>query len=221
MTQGMSREHLRLLEIDPLELRDPSLFPGYRPVEAETSAPADEAAGSAPEPEGTRCECSDRPRIDGEGNPHADWLFVGEAPGAEEEREGRPFVGPSGKLLDSMLAALGLQRSEVFVTNAVRCRPPENRKPQVEEIEACRPALDEEIARVRPRVIVVLGEVAARSLGLQGSVGDMRGQPHQPDGVPAPVVVSYHPAYLRRMPAAKRDAWHDLLLARGLLARAA
>lgn len=221
MTQGMSREHLRLLEIDPLEMRDPSLFPGYRSVETENAAPADDAADDAPASGQAPCQCSDGPRIDGEGNPHADWLFVGEAPGAEEERDGRPFVGPSGKLLDNMLAALGLKRSQVFVTNAVRCRPPENRRPQVEEIEACRPALEEEIARVQPRVIVALGEAAARSLGLHGSVGDLRGQPQQSDGVPVPVVVTYHPAYLRRMPAAKRDAWHDLLLARGLLTRAA
>jgi DNA polymerase len=152
----------------------------------------------------------------GVGDPDADWLFIGEAPGAEEDRRGEPFVGPAGQLLDNMLAALALERGrKVYIANILKCRPPGNRDPKPEEAKACRGFLDRQIALIRPRVIVALGRVAAQNLLASSEpLGRLRDRQHSYQGIP--LVVTYHPAYLLRSPGEKARAWRDLLRARGL-----
>jgi DNA polymerase len=150
----------------------------------------------------------------GVGDRNADWLFVGEGPGAEEDARGEPFVGQAGKLLDNMLAAIGLRRGEdVYIANAVKCRPPENRTPTPEETALCRPYLERQIELLRPRLIVALGRPAAQTL-LQDDVkiGAARGKLHDYRGIP--LIVSYHPAYLLRTPQDKARAWEDLCFMR-------
>jgi uracil-DNA glycosylase len=156
----------------------------------------------------------------GVGAENAPWLFVGEGPGAEEDAQGDPFVGPAGKLLDGMLAAIGCQRGrEVYIANVVKCRPPGNRNPTAEEAAACAPFLDRQIELVAPKLIVALGKVAAaRLLGTDASIAAMRGKVHHYRGIP--VVVTYHPAYLLRSLTEKAKAWEDLLFARRTLAAA-
>jgi len=155
----------------------------------------------------------------GVGDPEADWLFIGEAPGAEEDRLGEPFVGRAGQLLDNMLAALDLARGEnVYIANILKCRPPGNRDPRTEEAAACRPFLDRQIALIAPRVVVALGRVAAQALlDTDAPLGRLRGAAHAYGGIP--LVVTYHPAYLLRSPADKAKAWTDLLRARALMLR--
>jgi uracil-DNA glycosylase len=155
----------------------------------------------------------------GVGDPDADWLFIGEAPGAEEDRRGEPFVGRAGQLLDNMLAALGLRRgANVYIANVLKCRPPGNRDPKVEEAAACRAFLDRQIALIRPRVIVALGRVSAQSLlASDAPLGRLRCGDHRYADIP--LVVTYHPAYLLRSPAEKARAWTDLLRARSLVHR--
>lgn len=150
----------------------------------------------------------------GVGDRAADWLFVGEGPGAEEDQRGEPFVGQAGKLLDSMLAAIGLKRGEdVYIANAVKCRPPDNRTPAPEEAAACRPYLERQIELIQPRLIVALGRPAAQTL-LQAEVkiGAARGKLHDYRGIP--LIVTYHPAYLLRTLLDKAKAWEDLCFMR-------
>lgn len=150
----------------------------------------------------------------GVGDRHADWLFVGEGPGVEEDEKGEPFVGQAGKLLDSMLAAIGLRRGEdVYIANAVKCRPPQNRTPEADEIAVCRPYLERQIALLQPKLIVALGRPAAQSL-LQSEVriASARGRVHDCHGIP--LIVTYHPAYLLRTLMDKAKAWEDLCLMR-------
>lgn len=150
----------------------------------------------------------------GVGNRQADWLIIGEAPGAEEDRKGEPFVGRAGKLLDAMLEAIGQSRAEVYIANVVKCRPPENRDPRPEEAASCAPFLDRQIALLAPRVILAVGRVAAqRLLGTDTPVGRLRGRVHCYGATGIPLVVTWHPAYLLRRPDAKADAWRDLVLA--------
>lgn len=155
--------------------------------------------------------------VPGVGTLGAKWLFVGEAPGAEEDAKGEPFVGAAGKLLDNMLAALGLSRDEdVFIANVLKCRPPGNRAPEPAETEACRPYLDRQIELVTPALIVALGKSAACTLlGVDAPVSSLRRRVHRYGNTP--LVVSYHPAYLLRTPADKSKAWEDLLFARKTL----
>ncbi|HEX5538549.1 MAG TPA: uracil-DNA glycosylase [Methylophilaceae bacterium] len=150
----------------------------------------------------------------GVGDQDADWLFVGEAPGAEEDRKGEPFVGQAGKLLDNMLAAIGLKRGDnVYIANVLKCRPPDNRDPHGEEVMQCDPYLKRQVDLIQPKLIVALGKFAAQSLlNSKSSIGAMRGTLHDYNGVP--VIVTYHPAYLLRSPAEKAKAWEDLCYAR-------
>lgn len=151
----------------------------------------------------------------GVGNTDADWMIIGEAPGAEEDRQGEPFVGRAGKLLDQMLLAIGQSRDKVFIANILKCRPPNNRDPQPDEAAACRDYLERQIALVQPRIVLAVGRIAAQNLlGSDEPVGRMRGRAHELDGIP--LVVTYHPAYLLRSPSQKRKAWSDLCLARRL-----
>lgn len=154
----------------------------------------------------------------GTGERKARLMVIGEAPGAEEDRRGEPFVGRAGQLLNSMLAAAGFERSEVYIANVLKCRPPDNRDPGAQEAARCLPYLRRQIELVGPAVILCVGRIAAqRLLGREESLARMRGQVHTFGGVP--VVVTYHPAYLLRSPTEKRKAWIDLKLVLGVLAR--
>ncbi|MCX9157094.1 uracil-DNA glycosylase [Niveibacterium sp. 24ML] len=155
--------------------------------------------------------------VAGVGGHAAEWLIVGEAPGAEEDAKGEPFVGQAGKLLDAMLAALGLVRGAgVYITNAVKCRPPNNRTPEPDEIDACFPYLRRQIELIKPRIIVALGRPAAQALLKQEvRIGAARGKLFRFDAIP--VVVTYHPAYLLRNPEEKFKAWEDFCFAREAL----
>ncbi len=157
----------------------------------------------------------------GVGATDAQWLFVGEAPGADEDAKGEPFVGQAGRLLDSMLAALGLARGKgVYIANVLKCRPPNNRTPEPHEVEACLPYLDRQIELIRPPLIVALGKSAATALlGADATIASLRGRIHRYRDVP--LVVTYHPAYLLRNLPDKAKAWEDLLLARRTMAKLA
>ncbi|MHB8549751.1 MAG: uracil-DNA glycosylase [Acidiferrobacterales bacterium] len=152
----------------------------------------------------------------GTGNRHARWMFIGEAPGSEEDRQGEPFVGRAGQLLNAMLFATGLGREEVYIANVLKCRPPNNRDPQPDEVQHCEPYLVRQIELIQPQMIVALGRHAAHSLlRTELALGKLRGQLLHYHGIP--LIVTYHPAYLLRNPADKRKAWEDLCLARRLM----
>jgi uracil-DNA glycosylase family 4 len=155
--------------------------------------------------------------VPGVGDVNAQWLFVGEAPGADEDTRGEPFVGQAGRLLDNMLAALGLARGKnVYIANVLKCRPPNNRTPTPLESDACRPYLDRQIELIAPKIIVALGKSAATTLlNVDASIASLRGRVHRYCGVP--LVVTYHPAYLLRNLPDKAKAWEDLVFARRTL----
>jgi uracil-DNA glycosylase len=154
--------------------------------------------------------------VPGEGNPHADFMCVGEAPGAQEDATGRPFYGQAGQLLTKILQAVNLSREEVFILNVLKHRPPGNRNPLPEEVSACRPYLVRQVELVAPKVILALGTFAAQSLlETKLSIGKLRGSVHRYHGIP--VIVTYHPAALLRNPAWKRPTWEDVQLARRIL----
>ena len=163
----------------------------------------------------TRCPlCETRTQtVFGVGNPDADWMIIGEAPGAEEDRRGEPFVGRAGKLLDEMLKAVGQGRDRAFIANILKCRPPNNRDPKPEESAACRGYLERQIELVDPKIILAVGRIAAQLLlETDAPVGRLRGSIHRLGNIP--LVVTYHPAYLLRSPTQKRKAWDDLCLAK-------
>ena len=173
----------------------------------------------------TRCELyrtRTRPVL-GVGDRRAQWLVVGEAPGAEEDRQGEPFVGRAGQLLDAMLRAIGLARGQnVYIANILKSRPPGNRDPAPAEVAACLPYLERQIELIRPRLILAVGRIAMQNLlDTPASLGRMRGQVHAFGGLKTPVIVTYHPAYLLRKPEDKRKAWEDLKFARSVFARLA
>jgi len=150
----------------------------------------------------------------GVGHPAAEWLIIGEAPGADEDRLGEPFVGRAGQLLTSMLRAIGLAREEVFIANILKCRPPNNRDPKPNEISCCGFYLRQQIELIQPKIILVVGRIAAQSLlNVDTPIGKMRGQKFTYQDTKIPVVATYHPAYLLRSPQQKRNAWEDLKFA--------
>ncbi len=154
----------------------------------------------------------------GVGDRAADWMIIGEAPGVEEDRQGEPFVGRAGWLLNAMLQAVGLARERVFIANILKCRPPKNRDPRPEEAAACEPFLERQITLVGPRVILAVGRVAAQNLlKTDAGLGRLRGRVHRYGPLGTPLVVTYHPAYLLRSPLDKRKAWEDLCLARRIV----
>ncbi|WP_233863164.1 uracil-DNA glycosylase [Paraburkholderia adhaesiva] len=167
----------------------------------------------------TRCRlCEKRTNtVFGVGDREADWMLIGEAPGENEDRQGEPFVGQAGKLLDNMLRALSLARGEnVYIANVIKCRPPGNRNPEPDEVARCEPYLQRQVALVKPKIIVALGRFAAQSLlRSEGSIASLRSRVHEYEGVP--VIVTYHPAYLLRSLHDKSKAWADLCLARDTL----
>ena len=220
---------LRMAKTLPAEAQSVPLGPGEIQQEPPPVSPANDAAAT---PESMdwdalagavaacrQCRlCAARKQaVLGIGDVRADLMFVGEGPGAEEDQRGEPFVGQAGKLLDSMLAAIGLKRGDdVYIANAVKCRPPENRTPTPEETAACLPYLERQIALVQPRLIVALGRPAAQTL-LQTEVriGAARGTLHDYRGIP--LIVTYHPAYLLRTLPDKAKAWEDLCFARATM----
>jgi uracil-DNA glycosylase family 4 len=156
--------------------------------------------------------------VPGEGDPHAKLVFIGEGPGATEDALGRPFVGQAGKLLDEIIQAIGLRREDVYITNIVKCRPPQNRKPLPDEMAACMPYLHRQLALIRPKVIVALGSTAAEALlNTRKGLGELRGKVHSYGGIP--LIVTYHPAALLRNPNWKKPTWDDVRIARQLLDR--
>jgi len=154
----------------------------------------------------------------GVGSRTADWLFIGEAPGVDEDRQGEPFVGRAGQLLNNMLRAIGLSREQVYIANILKCRPPKNRDPRPEEAHACEPYLKRQIELLHPKIIIALGRIAAQNLlHTDTPIGRMRGRQYVYVDTAIPVLVTYHPAYLLRSPIDKRKAWEDLMLAQKLV----
>lgn len=170
----------------------------------------------------TRCalhECRTQ-TVFGTGNRNADWMIIGEAPGAEEDKQGEPFVGRAGMLLNEMLFAAGYQRADVFIANILKCRPPANRDPSADEISRCQPYLQRQIELIKPKLILAVGRVAAHGL-LQTTtqVGRLRGTLHSYGEMGTPLIVTYHPAYLLRSPLEKRKVWEDLQFAQAVFKR--
>ena len=158
----------------------------------------------------------------GVGNRRAEWLIIGEAPGAEEDRRGEPFVGRAGQLLNAMLKAIGLPREQVFIANILKSRPPGNRDPKPDEVAACLPYLMRQIALLQPRLMLAVGRIAAQNLlATDMALGRLRGQVHHFGELNTPLIVTYHPAYLLRSPADKCKAWEDLKFARSTFQRLA
>jgi uracil-DNA glycosylase len=226
---AQQQQILRLLDIDCWQRRDlPSTSAAAPSVDGRTDGdtaivPHDWDALAAVVAGCHHCQAlatRRRQTVFGVGDRTARLMVIGEAPGEEEDRRGEPFVGRAGRLLNEMIAAIGLQRSQIYIANMLKCRPPDNRDPAAEEIAACRPYLDAQIALVNPAVILLVGRIAAQAiLSAQAPLSSLRGKLHQLATLPAPLVVTYHPAYLLRTPAAKAEAWQDLkLLYRTLLA---
>lgn len=204
-----------------LELRREWGVTGYAvsPEVLEPSTAVSRAGGRPLTLEGVEASCAGCTRcllhtgrthiVFGVGNPRAEIVFVGEGPGRDEDIQGKPFVGRAGKQLDRIIEAMGLKRSDVYICNAVKCRPPSNRTPTVEEIATCRPYLEAQLAAIQPRVIVALGNPAMRSLfNITKGISHLRGTFHEWRGIK--VMPTYHPAYLLRNPKAKRQVWEDM-----------
>jgi DNA polymerase len=195
--------------------------PAAEPALAAATDSWDMVAGEVAEC--TRCGlCKTRTRtVFGVGDRQAKWLVVGEAPGADEDRQGEPFVGRAGGLLNSMLRGIGLAREQVFIANVLKCRPPNNRDPAPAEVEQCLPYLERQIALLRPRIMLAVGRIAAQNLlATDTPIGKLRGHVHSFGAARIPLVVTYHPAYLLRSPTEKRKAWEDLKFARRVAAGA-
>jgi len=155
----------------------------------------------------------------GVGNPHAELMFVGEAPGADEDRLGEPFVGRAGQLLTKIIEAIGLTRGDVYIANVIKCRPPENRNPEPDEVATCEPFLNRQIDLIRPRVLVALGTFAAHALlKTDAPISRLRGRVHDFRGG-SKLIPTFHPAFLLRSPDRKRDVWEDMKTVRALLAQ--
>ena len=217
------------------EAAPPSPSPVPRPAPSRRASPAPAAGPAADREAGLdwvalkrrvagceRCTLSKTrtQTVFGVGSTSADWLIVGEAPGAEEDARGEPFVGRAGQLLNSMLRAIGLQREQVYIANVLKCRPPNNRDPAPSEAGECLPYLEQQIALLKPKILLAVGRIAAQNLlRSEVPVGRLRQQVHRFGRSQVPLVVTYHPAYLIRTPAEKRKAWEDLKFAREVCAR--
>ena len=232
MDRAQRAAYLEALGIDVWVPRAPSSTATVRPTESADVTPACAISTSSGASDGrwdalraevlgcTRCglHAGRTQGVFGVGNPRAEWMVIGEAPGAEEDRRGEPFVGRAGQLLDAMLRAIGLSRAEnVYIANVLKSRPPNNRDPRPEEVAACLPYLRRQIDLVRPRVLLAVGRIAAQNLlGTDESLTRLRGRVHRFGELNTPLVVTYHPAYLLRNPADKRKAWEDLKFARSV-----
>jgi DNA polymerase len=246
MQDNLRNAYLEALGIDRWVSRHAPVAPATAP-EHEVTAPAAAAARIAPVarapadykpvvPAGdwgplreqvaacTACDlCKTRTQtVFGVGNTRAEWLVIGEAPGADEDRQGEPFVGRAGQLLNAMLLAIGLPRDTVFIANILKCRPPGNRDPKPEEVARCLPYLGAQIALLRPKIILAVGRIAAQNLlATDAPLARLRGRLHHFGEARTPLVITYHPAYLLRTPSDKRKAWEDLKFARATHARLA
>ena len=237
MTDGRRLAYLEALGVDVYVRRGLAPAPVQMPVqEAHPAVPAAPAAVVGAVPEAsldweplramvsacTRCSLHETrtQTVFGVGNPRAKWMFIGEAPGADEDRQGEPFVGRAGQLLTSMLKAMGFAREDVYIANVLKCRPPGNRDPKPEEALRCRGYLDRQIELVAPSLIVAVGRIAAHNLlATDTALARLRGKVHTLGPRGWPLIVTYHPAYLLRSPGEKRKAWQDLLFARQVFAR--
>ena len=233
MNPALRHEYLAALGFDtwvargtPAPAGSPALSTGGIAASGETAAPR-EAGFDWQELRArvaacTRCPlCRTRTQtVFGVGNPQATWLIVGEAPGADEDRQGEPFVGRAGQLLNSMLRAVGLSREEVYIANVLKCRPPGNRDPMPAEAAQCLPFLEQQIALLKPKLLLAVGRIAAQNL-LRTDVplGRLRLEAHRFGLAQVPLVVTYHPGYQLRTPTDKRKAWEDLKFAREVCAR--
>ena len=169
-----------------------------------------------------RCElhASRTQTVFGVGNPRARWMFIGEAPGQEEDRQGEPFVGRAGQLLNAMIRARGMRREDVFIANVLKCRPPGNRDPRPAEAASCRSFLERQVALIDPTLVIAVGRIAAQDLlATDTPIAKLRGKVHAFGAKGWPLLVTYHPAYLLRSPGEKRKAWQDLVAAKHLFAR--
>ena len=214
--RGVATED-RLADVEAVLVADPRTVSTILP-RAAWPAPAtlDWTALAACVAACSRCELhqSRTQTVFGVGDRAARWLVIGEAPGAEEDQRGEPFVGRAGALLNAMLAAIGLPREAVYIANILKCRPPQNRDPRPAEVLACSAYLERQIALLEPTIILAVGRIAAQNLlKVDTPIGRMRGQLHHYGERSIPVVVTYHPAYLLRSPGEKRKAWDDLRLA--------
>jgi uracil-DNA glycosylase len=233
MDDARRRDYLGTLGIDLwLPRRPPArasapVTPAPLPADAGgaiRTAPADDAAAwqalGAEVAKCTRCplHATRTQGVLGVGPRRSDWLVIGEAPGAEEDRRGEPFVGAAGQLLDAMLRAIGLdRRSNVYIANILKSRPPGNRDPKPEEVAACVPYLLRQIALLQPKIMLAVGRIAAQNLlATDAPLGRLRGKVHRFGELNTPLVVTYHPAYLLRTPGDKRKAWEDLKFARSV-----
>lgn len=154
----------------------------------------------------------------GVGDPHTSWMIIGEAPGADEDLKGEPFVGKAGQLLNQMFLSIGLSREQVFIANILKCRPPNNRDPSLEEVVACQSFLEKQIAFIKPKIILAVGRVSAQNLlQTKETIGRIRGKVYHYRDTGIPLVATYHPAYLLRSPLEKRKVWRDLLLAQNVM----
>ncbi len=222
-------EYLAALGIDDWRQRRALVHATPRVAAVPPAAPAIPAANDddswdavAAEVAGCRrcglCETRTR-TVFGVGDRNARWLVVGEAPGAEEDRQGEPFVGRAGGLLNAMLRGIGLAREQVFIANVLKCRPPNNRDPAPAEVAQCLPYLERQIGLLQPRILLAVGRIAAQNLlATDTPIGKLRGHVHAFGARGIPMVVTYHPAYLLRSPAEKRKAWEDLKFARRIAA---
>lgn len=196
---------VREVDIDPLDLRPPALS-SSSVTSTMTLEDVRRNLGDC-----QRCKLArTRSRIVfGSGNPAARLVFVGEAPGFEEDRQGLPFVGRAGQLLTKIIQSIGLKREDVYICNVLKCRPPNNRNPEPEEVETCSPFLREQLATIRPAIVCCLGTFAAQTvLGMRVPISKLRGQFHEIEGVR--YIATFHPAYLLRNPEKKREVWEDM-----------
>ena len=235
MNPALRKQYLAAMGLESWVMRSPRTQSGRAPLPpgAGSGADAEATAGDAPHAARessfdwqalrervaacTRCglAATRTQTVFGTGALGAQWMVVGEAPGAEEDRRGEPFVGRAGQLLDAMLRAMGLARDEVYIANLLKCRPPDNRDPLAGEVFECLPYLERQIALLQPKILLAVGRIAAQNL-LQTTLplGRLRQQVHAFGASQTPLVVTYHPAYLLRTPLDKRKAWEDLRFAR-------
>ncbi len=221
--EARRRAYLRALEIDVYAMRGQEAAAEVRTEDKNKSdgdLPLDWGPLRQKIADCTRCKLhkTRTQTVFGVGSQTADWMIIGEAPGAEEDRRGEPFVGRAGKLLDEMLRALNLSRDSVFIANILKCRPPNNRDPSQDEAASCRSFLGRQIELISPKMIVAVGRIAAQHLlETDAPLGSLRGKIHALGDGQIPVIVTYHPAYLLRSPTQKRKAWQDLCLARQVM----
>jgi DNA polymerase len=230
MNSGLRRDYLSAMGLGTWSLRSrptmpvavPAIVPVPVSVHPERDSDCDWAQLRQRVAACTRCglAASRTQTVFGVGSQNAQWLVVGEAPGADEDREGEPFVGRAGQLLNSMLRAIGLAREDVYIANVLKCRPPNNRNPLDGETVECLPYLERQIALLKPKIMLCVGRVAANNLlRMDVPLSRLRQEVHTFGASRVPLVVTYHPAYLLRTPSEKRKAWEDLKFARSVLAR--